>query len=98
MKFACGEPGTSILGGGRNCVPSIPQVAYSTFCSPPPENIRVFVDILDYGVPLPKVTWVEEFYEHVIPQQIDLLFLGRQSVEDTIKKIVVEGNKYVTRP
>ena len=97
VKFACGKDGTTILGRAKNCVPPIPEVAYTTFCTPPPEHIRVYVDAVNYIIPNLKVTWYDEFFALVVRPQVELLLLGKQSVEETINKIVTEGNKYVKR-
>ena len=97
VKFACGREGVSIFGKGRNSVPPIRDVAYATF-SPPPENIRVFVDIIeagDYSPPFPKVIWANEFFSEAVQPEIDLLFLNKQSEEETIRKISAKANRYL---
>jgi hypothetical protein len=44
--------------------------------------------------PILKTTWNEEFWMKVVGAQMDLFLLGQQSVEETIRKITMEGNKY----
>ena len=94
-KFIAGREGTAIFGRGRNCIPPIKEVAYQTFVVPPPDNIRVYVDAIEYALPILKVTWADEFWNTVVKIETDLLFLGKQSINDTIKNITKGANKYL---
>lgn len=94
-KFIAGKEGTGIFGKGRNCIPPIKEVAYETFVVPPPDNIKVYVDAIEYALPILKVTWANEFRNTVVKPETDLLFLGKRSVDDTIKNITKGANKYI---
>ena len=95
VKFACGEEGTSIIGKARNCIPAVKKAAYSVFSIPPPEHIRVFVDTINYGTPVGKITWADEFVSLVVQPEMDLLFLNKQTIEETIAKIGDRAEEYV---
>jgi hypothetical protein len=75
--------------------PTIKEVAYETFAIPPPDNIKAFVGAIEYGLPILKVTWEDEFWNTAVNPEIDLLFLGKQSIDDTVKKITKGANKYL---
>ena len=97
VKFYCGEPGQKILSKGRNCIPALKSIAYSPeyFCSSPPEHIKVFVDAIEDGRTWPRVLWFDEFRRTVFVPQTDLFFLGRQTLEGTIKAITDGANRFL---
>ena len=96
-KFMAGIEGTGVFGKGRNCIPPIKEVAYETFVVPPPDNIKVFVEAIEYALPILKVTWADEYWNTVVRPETDLLFLGKQSIDETIKKITKGANKYLEK-
>ena len=96
-KYIASKEGTAIFGKGRNCVPPIKEVAYATFVSPPPDNIQVYVEAIDYAAPIWKVSWEDEFGTLVIRLEMDLLFLRQQSIEETIKKITKKAKEYISK-
>lgn len=98
VKFATGKEGAAILGTMRNCVPPIPEVARNIFAVPPPEHINVYVDAIEYGAPRLRIDWLDEFNNTVLAPEIDLLYLQKKSVEETIQSIKKGAQKYIGKP
>jgi multiple sugar transport system substrate-binding protein len=97
MQFACGPEGTAILGKGRNCIPPIADVARKTFCVPPPEHISIYIDALEYARPSPKITWLREYNTTVFQPEMELLFMGRQNIDLTLKRLEVKAREFAAK-
>ncbi|MDD4279189.1 MAG: extracellular solute-binding protein [Candidatus Sumerlaeales bacterium] len=73
-KFYSSKDGLPFISKGRkNCVPAIKELANSPDCflSPPPENVKVFIDAVEYaGVVVPIASWSLEVSSNVwLPYQ-----------------------------
>lgn len=95
VKFFSGREGSYICGVSGNCVPALKEVAYSdSFLFPPPENIRLFVDSIEYSESdNPGITVWEEFYQRVIQDNIDKILCGIVSIDEGLKEIEKEGDE-----
>ena len=99
VRFATGMEGQKLLG--KNCIPVLKEAAYKNFCTPPPKNIRVFVDQMTSGEvvisPVEKKIWYGEFRQQVFYPEIDKLFLGQQTIDQTLKRIKEAGDKFIKK-
>ncbi|MBI4245124.1 MAG: sugar ABC transporter substrate-binding protein [Planctomycetes bacterium] len=95
IKFACGKEGLQLLG--KNTIPAHKGVAYENFCTPPPEHIRVIIDQYEESSPHPEgyTDWGREFLENVYFTELEKMLLGLQSVDETVKNMVKEGEKFL---
>ncbi|OGS18400.1 MAG: hypothetical protein A3J83_04420 [Elusimicrobia bacterium RIFOXYA2_FULL_40_6] len=88
VKYYCGEKGMKIFGLAKNGIPALRKAAQETFVTPPPAHAKYFIDIAEkanYPVTL-KMASASRFF---VPyeQYNELLFLGKISVDECVKKI-----------
>ncbi len=95
VKFACGKEGEKYLV--KNCISSLKEVAYTNFCTPPPQHVRIFIDQIEEIMPNPiaKKIWREEFMGTIYRPELDKLFLGIQTVDETVRNIVAGADKFL---
>ena len=53
------------------------------------------MEAIDYGTLPLKVSWANEFLGKAVNPQIELLLLGKASVDDVVKHICKEAEKYL---
>lgn len=100
VKFFSSVEGQRLLGIQKNCVPAIKEIALDTACflSPPPENIKVFIDALEYSyLDVPTKPWNSEFFSKVYSPIFEEINLGRISVEQGLKKMEKEADELIKK-
>ncbi|MCE5322012.1 sugar ABC transporter substrate-binding protein [bacterium] len=71
---------------------SVAQSGAYLYLNAPPKNRRVFVDMIKYGQTLPMVSCAPEMTQ-VTTNELDLVWLGRESAEQGCKKLVPRINQ-----
>jgi len=97
VRFAGGKEGQRYFG--KLSIPALKEVAYSNFCTPPPANVRVIVHQIEEVVRLNlfRRTWSIEFYDTVYKIELDKLFLGHQTIGETVEKISSGASKFLEK-
>ena len=98
VRFACGKEGQAILGKGRNCVPTLKDVAYSVFAVPPPEHIKVFLTQSEGEKVSPSAArfpWYNEWDSKILSPERDKLLLNIQTAKATLKNLKINTEKFL---
>ena len=94
IKFACGYEGGKILAehGG---LPPHKKAFFETVSSPPEHIAEVCIEQMDYFVSVSylKKAWAGEFETRIINPENEKLFMGLQSVDQTVSNIKKESEK-----
>ena len=95
VKFACGKEGEKNFG--RNNIPSIKEIAYANFSTPPPDNIAAVIDQMEevHRLNLYRRSWSLEFYKKVYILELEKLFLGKQTIEETVNNITSGAKEFL---
>lgn len=97
IKYLTGEKGQEIIVESGFSTPALRSIAKSKyFLSGKPENARAFLKMLQYGKPDVKSANVLEV-ETIYREEMDLMWLGKVSVQEAVSKVDDRANKTLKR-
>ena len=94
-KFYSSVEGQKFMGLQKNCVPAIKELANDPayFLSPPPANIRIFLDAVEYAkTPIPPTGWQNEFQYRVWFPTLEQAKIGKITTAEALRRIQERGN------
>jgi len=101
VNFYASKEGLTMQAKIKQCVPSRMSVATSpVFNTPPPEHMQVFIDAVRYAsmkdwVRFDKISKLDEWDVTIKNYELKLAYLGKQSVEETVRNIVSKTKQFI---
>lgn len=93
IKFLSGAEGQKLMVGADFSTPARQSIAKTNeFLKPPPDSEKVFLDEIPFGHPLPFTPAYLEM-QNIANEEMDLMWMGKRSVEDTCRAIDVRVDK-----
>jgi multiple sugar transport system substrate-binding protein len=88
VKFYSGIEGQCTLAERRNAIPALKSAAYSSiFLDPPPDNMKVLVDAVEYSETEPEIAQWDEIRKTIFTPGIEIALISDRPVRELMHGI-----------